>query len=221
MKGRKKSIWADIALSGSLMLAAGYLAIRPQVLDAHKGPHQARSLETITQEAPQQARLVPERWDGIYAIPCLYAPADLPDARTDDLSRDDDITLLARVLYGEARGQSRGFKRDVAHSVLNRSGRRKWWGHTLREVILKPWQYSCFNADDPNRTALLAPHGQAWNDCVEIAQEALLHPDADTSNGATHYYTTSISEPSWAEGRAPVKIVQTGGFETRFYRLER
>ena len=221
MKERRKSIWADIALGGALTLAAGYLAIRPQVLDAHKGPPQAVSLEIIAQEAPQQTSFVPERWQGIYTIPRLYDPADLPDERTDDPGHDDDITLLARVLYGEARGQSREFKRDIAHSVLNRSGRRKWWGHTLREVLLKPWQYSCLNADDPNRAALLAPHGTAWNDCVEIAQEALLHPDSDTSNGATHYYTTFVSEPAWAEDRAPVKTVQTGRFETRFYRLER
>src|SRR3990172_11650609 len=52
-----------------------------------------------------------------------------------------DINLFAKLLYGEARGQSDELKRDIAYSVINRTGKQKWWGNTLDEVIKKPYQY--------------------------------------------------------------------------------
>lgn len=147
--------------------------------------------------------------------PRAYAIAPAPT-----LDTDDDVTLLARVLYGEARGHSRALKTDIAYSILNRTGKRKWWGNTLREVVLKKsdrgvHQYSCLNANDPNRAQLLRPTGNAWRECLDVAEDVLANPLADTTQGATHYHTDYV-HPAWSKGRNAVK--KTGN--TFFYRLE-
>ncbi len=149
------------------------------------------------------------------------AAQNLDDLLPETTSAEDDVLLLAQVLYGEARGESDDFKRDVAYSVLNRTGKNKWWGNTFREVILKPDQYTCFNTDDANYDDVQNPVGEAWEDCKAVARDVLLNPAADTTNGATHFYTTWIDEPHWAHGETPVKVVQTGMYETNFYKLEK
>lgn len=61
-----------------------------------------------------------------------------------------DIDILARTIYGEARGEPWEGKIAVAWVVRNRAERGGWWGDTIREVCLKPWQFSCWNETDPN-----------------------------------------------------------------------
>lgn len=139
---------------------------------------------------------------------------------------DSDTILLARLLFGEARGESREYKINVAYSVLNRTGQRKWWGNTLNEVILKPHQYSCFNKNDPNYKGVMDPlsvSSGAWNECVQVARYVLSNPNQDTTNGATHYYSTWIPSPSWTSEKDPVKVIQNcdGIHQTKFYKLER
>ncbi len=139
---------------------------------------------------------------------------------------NSDVILLARLLFGEARGESREHKIDVAYSVLNRTGQRKWWGNTLNEVILKPHQYSCFNKNDPNYKAVVYPlkfSAVAWNECVVVSRYVLSNPKQDTTNGATHYYSTWIPSPYWSNKKDPVKIIQNGDgiHKTKFYKLER
>ncbi len=70
------------------------------------------------------------------------------------LDRLTEPQLLARCIWGEARGEPIQGKLAVAHVVLNRVKAQSYYGKTIRDVILKPWQFSCFNENDPN---LLAP----------------------------------------------------------------
>ena len=56
---------------------------------------------------------------------------------------DRDIDVLARTIYGEARGESISGMEAVASVVLNRVAfskrrRRYWWGNTITEVCRKP-----------------------------------------------------------------------------------
>ena len=147
-------------------------------------------------------------------------------ARTyDNFENDSDEVLLARLIYGEARGESIWIKRAIADSVINRTGKNKWWGNTLREVILKENQYSCFNKNDPNRIKLLNPTKydklRVWEVCLIVAMETLPMDNNDDSNGATHYYDTSIKEPEWARNKKPVKVIKTkNGRKIKFYCLD-
>ena len=72
---------------------------------------------------------------------------------------DEDVDALARTVFGEARGECLSGQEAVASVILNRvafSGRRGgyWWGNTVYEVCHKPWQFSCWNQNDPNRRLL-------------------------------------------------------------------
>ena len=62
-----------------------------------------------------------------------------------------DIDILARTIYGEARGETDEGKRAVGLCILNRYRSNKWFaGNTIAETCQKPWQFSCWNKKDPN-----------------------------------------------------------------------
>lgn len=126
-----------------------------------------------------------------------------------DADPDATVDVLARTLWGEARGEPVAGIEAVAAVVVNRARIAAerggwWWGTTIKEVCLKPWQFSCWNADDPNRHRLLvAGRGDlVFETCVRIARRAVLGLLADPTGGATHYHAIGI-HPYWAEGRSP------------------
>lgn len=89
-----------------------------------------------------------------------------------------DAQLMGLTIYGEARGESTDGKIAVGTVILERVDHRDWDGKTVREVCLKPWQFSCFNPNDKNYGRLLNIAEQ-WdeamavngilNECYEIA----------------------------------------------------
>ncbi len=78
-----------------------------------------------------------------------------------------DKQLLALNIYGEARGESTEGKIAVGSVVLERVDHRDWDGKTVHEVCLKPYQFSCFNSNDPNRGKLLHIAEQ-WDIAIAI-----------------------------------------------------
>lgn len=136
----------------------------------------------------------------------MTALADLPDR-----------IVLALTVWGEARGEPVQGQVAVACVVRNRLKRVTHAVATWRGVCLAPWQFSCFNADDPNSgpiaraavtlmTAALTPElAQAlW-----IADGVIAGAVMDNTGGATHYLTSTLLKakpPSWAKGQ-PVLIV--------------
>lgn len=121
-----------------------------------------------------------------------------------------DVDVLARTLYGEARGEPARGKEAVAAVVMNRvrrarrSGGRYWWGASVGEVCRKPWQFSCWNETDPNLEMLasLTADNKVFQSCLRIARRAIAGTLADPTEGATHYHAKS-ARPPWARGRAP------------------
>jgi len=112
--------------------------------------------------------------------------------------------LLARAIYGEARGEGEPGMLAVAHVILNRAAHPGWWGRTPTEVILKPWQFSCFNQNDPNLPLILdldfdAPEPQ-FVPCIEVAEAVLAGSTSDPTLGATAYYAPGPKQrtPAWA-----------------------
>jgi len=101
----------------------------------------------------------------------------------------DDTQLLALCIWGEARGESVTGQLAVAHVVLNRVDRARWWGHDVRSVILKPYQFSFFN-DSP----ALAPGPGLVQ--LAIAELALGKLTLDPTLGATHYHAVGMT-PDW------------------------
>lgn len=107
--------------------------------------------------------------------------------------------LLARCIWGEARGEPIRGKLAVAHVVLNRLNARSYYGLSITEVILKPRHFSCFNENDPNFIKILNLNSSnpTLAYCKAVADMALLPGNTDPTGGATHYHAAQI-KPTWA-----------------------
>lgn len=98
-----------------------------------------------------------------------------------------DAQLMALVIYGEARGESREGKIAVGSVILERVDHRNWDGKTIQEVCLMPYQFSCFLPHDPNFHALRliaedwytkAMRSMAISECYNVA-DGLIHGGID------------------------------------------
>ncbi len=59
---------------------------------------------------------------------------------------DDDVYMLAQLIYGEARGESTKGKIAVANVVMNRVLSRGYPGSTIKDVITAPGQFSGYSS---------------------------------------------------------------------------
>ena len=77
------------------------------------------------------------------------------------IDRDDrlkalDVDVLARTLFGEARGEYERLDGgissliSVGNVILNRLGLPERFGKSIQEVCQHPCQFSCWNKKDPN-----------------------------------------------------------------------
>jgi hypothetical protein len=126
--------------------------------------------------------------------------------------------ILARTLWGEARGEGRAGLEAVAAVVRNRAARGGWWGATLEEVCLKPWQFSCWNANDPNKAKLetVTSADKVFRLCLEI--EAGLSTIVDSTGSADSYFDRRMPvPPKWAQGETPTATIGNHVF----YRLRK
>jgi len=120
----------------------------------------------------------------------------------------EDLTYLALTIWGEARGEGRTGMRAVAHVIKNRrdSPNDRRYGSSIRQVCTKPWQFSCWNSNDPNSKKLdparlnalnpSTPDGRSWAAAKELAFGVLSGTLLDITNGALFYHTRAV-DPSW------------------------
>ena len=103
------------------------------------------------------------------------------------------VDLLAWLIYGEAEGETEGAEGGlpagqlaVAHTVLNRVKKARWWGRDVKSVILCPGQY-----DGLRR--IPSPAGPPPPALRTLAQLAIDGHTIDPTPGATHFL------PTWKE----------------------
>jgi len=155
---------------------------------------------------------------------------------------DQEIDVMARTLWGEARGEPYTGIVAVAWVILNRAradvggdGKPDWWGEGILGVCCKPWQFSCWNENDPNRAKMLALKEGDWTfDRMRFVarQTAQLAFDGDTgerdaaggerarrhvdpTDGAVAYLTSKLlatAPPKWALGRTPCCTIGAHAF---------
>lgn len=118
---------------------------------------------------------------------------------------DKDREILARTLWGEARGESLAGQIAVAWTIRNRvfDGKAKsWWGEGYAGVCQKPYQFSCWNKNDPNYVFLIGIKQIAFRELAQarIAADQVVDGKVeDPTGGATHYYATTMPKaPAWA-----------------------
>lgn len=123
------------------------------------------------------------------------------------------LDVLARTLWGEARGEGRAGMQAVACVIVNRAQDPGWWGRSVAEVCLKPWQFSCWLDSDPNRAKLLAVTAvdKSFALGLQLAQAAMAGKLADYTFGATHYHAVEIA-PGWALGHTPCAVIGRHAF---------
>jgi N-acetylmuramoyl-L-alanine amidase len=120
----------------------------------------------------------------------------------------DDRHVLALTSWGEARSLREDGMQATLCVVQNRlASGVTWWGASLRGICLEPWQFSCWNANDPNRSQMLAvpDDDPDMTVALSLADQALAGTLVDNTNQADSYYCIDLKDrPIWSIGRAPV-----------------
>ena len=121
-------------------------------------------------------------------------------------NRDQDRMVLARLVFGEARGEGDEGRIAVAWTVLNRLAKSKRrYGSTITKVCLRRSQYSCFGSGG-HLAAMLEPWDndpESWAGCCAVADAVLEGREPNPVPGITHYvagwlYRNDEKCPSWA-----------------------
>ena len=138
-------------------------------------------------------------------------------------SMDKHIDILARTIYGEARGEYKRLNGGlpsliaVANVIMNRLNSKNDYGQSIAVVCLKAWQFSCWNHSDPNRVLLHQENLEnepIFQLCQNVAQHVVLGDWPDVTKGSDHYHTTAV-KPTWSLGKKP--MIQIGNH--LFFRL--
>ena len=118
---------------------------------------------------------------------------------------------IAYTLWGEARNQKDDAKIAVAKVMLRRERDNQLWND-----ILAPYQFSCWNRDDPNLEPMLRAdirHDGMLRKCIEIAFFVIDNFKEIKDLPATNYHDISVN-PVWAAKMT--YLTQIGAF--KFYK---
>lgn len=119
----------------------------------------------------------------------------------------NDLEVLARTLWGEARGERTVGMVAVAWTIrnrvdmdLNHDGKPDWWGEGYTGVCKAPYQFSCWLPNDPNYPYMAGTKQIPSTEmalATAAAQSVVTGVVSDPTRGATHYHATSIKPPKW------------------------
>ncbi|MCB1530912.1 MAG: cell wall hydrolase [Rhodospirillales bacterium] len=143
----------------------------------------------------------------------LFRDGEAQGTVASDFYREMEVDVLARTLWGEARGEGERGMEAVAAVVLNRVNISKakggyWWGNDIIRVCQKPYQFSCWNRSDPSYKKLQAADEKnaRFVTALEVARRAASGTLRDPTGGATHYHAAYVA-PYWAKGEKPTAII--------------
>jgi spore germination cell wall hydrolase CwlJ-like protein len=124
---------------------------------------------------------------------------------------EDDVDTMARTLWGEARGEDYEGRVAVAWVIKNRALKSPAynWPSSVKGVCLQKWQFSCWNPTDPNRAKMvnLTEIDSMFKECLRIAASVLNGDIDDPTKESDHYHASSISAPTWAQGKKPTTTI--------------
>lgn len=123
-----------------------------------------------------------------------------------------DLEILALTLFGEARGES--IESIVACGCVARNRVHSGLYKNYRHACLAPFQFSCWNEDDPNYPVLLELAEKMFSgnsimdlyfkQCMWVAHGIIDWDIIDNTKSAMNYMTTSLfnsdKKPKWAKG---------------------
>lgn len=94
-----------------------------------------------------------------------------------------DLAIAALTIYMEAAGEPRKGKIAVAYVLANRVKA----GRSMTDVILDPWDFSCWNTDSPTRMNIDKATDELLAECFNCASAAMYGLEPDPTNGAVFY----------------------------------
>ncbi len=107
---------------------------------------------------------------------------------------NSDLYLLARAVYGEARGEPYNGKVAVAAVILNRV-KHKDFPNSISGVIYQPWAFTAVNDGQIN---------MGTNDeCIKACQDAM--NGWDPTYGCIYYYNPATATNKWIRSR-PITV---------------
>lgn len=114
-----------------------------------------------------------------------------------DMTQGQDV-WLAKTMWGEARGEGTRGMQAVGNVVMNRVNAGSWYGASIKDVVLKPYQFSSWNTNDPNRAVIenMTAQQLALNGSLAIARQVIAGTLPDITGGATHYHAKNVN-PAW------------------------
>jgi spore germination cell wall hydrolase CwlJ-like protein len=110
----------------------------------------------------------------------------------------DDIALLARCIWLEARGDGLTGMHAVAHCVKNRVG-SPGFPATLHDVIMQHNAFSWTRPDNPEfnlQPTDVAP-ANLWSEAQRLAELVLTTDDADPTGGSHYYDNPKTATSGW------------------------
>lgn len=116
-----------------------------------------------------------------------------------------DVDLLTALCMGEAEAEPLLGKIAVAQVVSHRVQDPRWPSE-WRDVMLQPYQFSCF-LPDYFRPAILQHNWQSiyWREAKLAAFGVFQKYVRDVVHGANHYHATWLkTKPKWARKQTPV-----------------
>lgn len=126
-----------------------------------------------------------------------------------DFSKQD-LDTLARTIYGEARSELYKFGLApliaIANVVVNRKNKK--FANSIHEVCIMPYQFSCWNENDPNKAKIISVTSQnelVFRQCLVVAENVLTEKWPDLTDGCDHYHLCGI-KPYWATYKEPKRI---------------
>lgn len=139
-------------------------------------------------------------------------------------NREKAIDLIARTAYGEDGNGGRFGMQAVINVIDNRRKSGGWWGNTWEDVILKPYQFSIWNArtvaaykNDPQFKRFVSviesvdEKNAAFAEAKHLAALAYDGKLADITGGANHYKLPT-ARAAWAEGVEPIAHIGNHDF---------
>lgn len=125
----------------------------------------------------------------------------------------EQYDIVARTIYGEARGEFT--KNDgglaslmaVGNVILNRTKSYRF-GKTPRDVCLKPYQFSCWNENDPNKGLIqnITTQNSLFSLCLDVSKNILEEKWPDLTKGSDHYHTKAVY-PYWSVKKRPLVMI--------------
>lgn len=146
----------------------------------------------------------------------------IPPPRTNQF--DAAVDVMARTIFGEARGIGREGMEAIAAVIANRANAsatadQALFGKTIEEVCLKEHQFPSWNKGDPNRPVILnvKKTNPAFAEALKIARRTLLGELNDRTGGATYYHVAHLpTPPTWVKSVKPTLQIETHKFYRAF-----